>query len=149
MRPTASPFDVTGSEDRYRDVHVYVRGVSRTSKAIRIVAFILTTTQQSALNERPPSTPAPSLFHPIYSPRRDPLFDVTHYSSHLYIQLVLGSGPRLTTYFPINSQISERSPLINASTRPPEITTLPHPNCLSIAGVRTPALMGSYSKQPK
>ena len=140
---------MTGSEDRDRDVRVYVRGVSCTSKAIRIVAFILTTTQQSALNERPPSTPALSLFHPIYSPRRDPLFDVTHYSSRSYIQLVLCSGSRLTTYFPINSQISERSPLINASARDLKITTLSRPNCLSIAGARTPALMGSFSKQPK
>jgi len=133
---------------------VYIRGVSRTSKAILIVAFILTTTQQSSLNESYPylsfNTSAvaisPNLFS-VFSPRRDPLSDVTHYSPRSFIQLVLSSGPRLTTYFPIKSQISERSHLINASTRPPEITALSLPNCLSITGARTAALTPSNANR--
>ena len=125
---------------------MYIRRVSRTSNAILIVARILTTTQQSSLKERYPylsfNTSAvaisPNLFS-VFFPWRDPLFDVTHYSSHSFIQFVLSSDPRPTTYFPIKSQISERSHLIDASARPPEITALSLPNFLSITGARTAA----------
>jgi len=88
--------------------YVYIRGVSRTSKAILIMAFILTTKQQFSSNERFPylsfNTSAVALSPNLFS-----VYCLWCHTSRSLIQLVLGSDPRPTTYFLIKSQISERS----------------------------------------